>query len=60
MQGSAAQKAYQAKQKAFRKALKERAIALGIYDEINDEAAKRADAEMLAETADTDAEEVEA
>ena len=59
MQGSGAQKAYQAKQKELRKLLKERAIALGIYDSINEEAAKKADEELALE-AETEPDEVEA
>jgi hypothetical protein len=58
MQGSSSQKAYQARQKAARKLLKERAIALGIYDEINEEANKRAEEELAGEAVDQ--EEVEA
>ena len=61
MQGSGAQKAYQAKQKALRKLLKERAIALGVYDAINEEAKAKADEELTLEAATSpDEEEVEA
>jgi len=49
MQGSASQKAYQLRQKELRKLLKAKAQQLGIYDTINEEAAKLADAELLAE-----------
>lgn len=51
MQDSGAHKAYQEKQKQIRKLLKERAVAMGIYDSINAEAKQKADAELAAEAA---------
>ena len=59
MQGSASQKAYQQKQKELRKLLKLKAQQLGIYDEINEEAKKQADAELAAEAAETEPDEEE-
>jgi ATP-dependent protease ClpP protease subunit len=48
------QKAYQAKQKERRRLLKERAIQLGIYDQINEKAGELADAKLAAEEAESD------
>lgn len=56
MQGSASQKAYQQRQKELRKLLKAKAQQLGIYDEINDQAAKLAEQEMTAEGSEHDEE----
>lgn len=55
-QGKGSQKAYQAKQIAFRKALKDQAIKLGLYDEINKEADAKAEEIYAAEVPDTDEE----
>jgi hypothetical protein len=57
-QGKGAQKAYQLKQQAYRKALKEQAIALGFYDEINEEADAKAD-EILTSQAEPEGDETD-
>jgi hypothetical protein len=44
-------KAYQQKQNALRKALKDQAIKLGLYDAINEEADKKAEEEYAASVA---------
>jgi hypothetical protein len=46
MQGSASQKAYQAKQREKQRLLKERAIQLGMWDEINEKAEALAEEEL--------------
>ena len=45
------QKQYQQKQNEIRKALKAEAIRLGIYDDVNEEAEKRAELQLAEETA---------
>ena len=52
-QGSGAQKAYQLKQRARMKLLKEEAIRLGIWDELNEQAEKQAESELSAEEPET-------
>lgn len=49
-QGSGAQKAYQLKQREKFKLMKAEAIKLGIWDKINDEAEKQAEAQLADET----------
>ena len=53
MQGSNSQKAYQLKQRERIKLLKAAAKNAGIYDEINEQAKKQADAELEAEAAES-------
>ena len=48
-QGSGAQKAYQLKQREKMKALKAKAIELGLWDKINDAAEAKAEAELAEE-----------
>jgi hypothetical protein len=47
--GKGGQKAYQQKQAALRKTLKEKAIQLGIYDEIDEAATKAAEEAVAAD-----------
>lgn len=53
-QGSGAQKAYQLKQRAKFNAMKAKAIELGIWDKINDEAEKQAETELASEEVPAD------
>jgi hypothetical protein len=53
------QKAYNQKQQAIRKALKDKAIALGIYDEITKEADEKAEAKYAELVAGESAEEAD-
>jgi hypothetical protein len=49
-QGSGAQKAYQLKQRERFKLMKAAAIKAGIWDKINEDAEKQAEAELVGET----------
>lgn len=52
--GSGNQKAYQAKQRAKQKALKEMAVKLGLWDEIEKQADELAEQKVAEESADAD------
>lgn len=59
-QSKGSQKAYQAKNKARQQLLKEAAIRLGIYDQINAQAKSTAEAQLAAEDAEPDTDDVDA
>lgn len=56
-QGSGAQKAYQLKQREKVKLLKKKALELGLMDNINKEAEKKAEEKLAAEAASDDGDE---